>query len=518
MNSKSKNKMRNNAISLVLLFFSTVVSYAQCPKSFGDSEALKNISDYRSEIVDSIRPILKKWSSICEIHSDYIETPEVAMTFDNNFFIPNLGKAWLQPFYPNCYIMRKIMDSSTGVSVAGVVDVDGNEIIPIKYMNVEMDEDGFVTCYGEDGKLDGPTVMYTFEGRRLFSYKAGSGIEKDRENKVFKVFSPAKEDGLSEYHVFYYDGTEVVPPVTTRALFFEGNSMRVHNLNTNMLEEVAINDFNPDVHSNGVIDRKNFMLPIRASILDNAWIRLASDYCDEGKWEDALMCLYQFDEVDYQPYMQSVPECLLFANMWLTCNKELGYTDVIEDEFDHLDQYNISFEDEKINPVFEMEDKKYQEKLLEEIREIAYPILIPDYYERLKKEELARIEREKEIKRIERAEKRQRRAQIWGAILMGLAQSLNNIATNYYSSSRQSAATSVSTSRSSYTPSSAKSQSTSSGSSSKEEKVKITVEEVRTTCQSCNGSGKGKRVKGLNQEYIGNCAHCNGRGYYVRYK
>ena len=204
--------------------------------------------------------------------------------------------------------------------------------------------------------------------------------------------------------------------------------------------------------------------------------------------------------------------------MWLTCNKELGYTDVIEDEFDHLYQYNISFEDEKIIPVFEMEDKKHQEKLLEEIREIAYPILIPDYYERLKKEEQARIERQKEMRRLERAEKRQRRAQIWGAILMGLAQSLNNIATNYYQSSRQTASTSVSAARNSSTPISSKPQTTSNASSSKEEKVKITVEEVRTTCESCNGSGKGKRVKGLNQEYIGNCAHCNGRGYYVRYK
>lgn len=511
--------MKNIKILLILFIFCTAVSYAQCPKSFGDTDALKNISDYRTEIVDSIRPILKQWSIICEIHSDYIETPEVAMTFDNNFFIPKLGKTWLQPFYPNCYKVRKNVDDSTKESVVGVVDVDGNEIIPIKYMNLEMDEEGFVTCYGEGGKLDGPAVVYTFEGRRLFSYKSGSAIKKDRENKVFIVSSPTNEDGLSEYHIFYYDGTDVIPPVTTTALLFDGNSMRVNNINTNkMLEEVAINDFNPEVHSKGVIDREEFMLPIRASILDNVWIRLASDYCDEGKWKDALMCLYQFDEVDYQPYMQSVPECLLFVNMWLTCNKELGYTDVIEDEFDHLYQYNISFEDEKIIPVFEMEDKKHQEKLLEEIREIAYPILIPDYYERLKKEEQARIERQKEMRRLERAEKRQRRAQIWGAILMGLAQSLNNIATNYYQSSRQTASTSVSAARNSSTPISSKPQTTSNASSSKEEKVKITVEEVRTTCESCNGSGKGKRVKGLNQEYIGNCAHCNGRGYYVRYK
>lgn len=225
--------MKNIKILLILFILGTAVSYAQCPKSFGDTEALKNISDYRTEIVDSIRPILKKWSIICEIHSDYIETPEVAMTFDNNFFIPKLGKVWLQPFYPNCYKVRKIVNESTKESVVGVVDVDGNEIIPIKYMDLEMDEEGFVTCLGEGGKLDGPAVVYTFEGRRLFSYKAGSVINKDRENKVFIVASPTSEDGLFEYHIFYYDGTDVVPPVTTTALLFDGNSMRVDNVNTN---------------------------------------------------------------------------------------------------------------------------------------------------------------------------------------------------------------------------------------------------------------------------------------------
>ena len=439
--------MKQTSSFIFGLWMLAMCASAQCPKGFFDWKALDNVSDYREEIVDSIRPFLKSNALLAKIHSEFIEVPGYACHFDGTPLIPKLGNAWLEPFYPNYYLMHEVTDQKTGKSVCGVVDVDGNEVIPVNFLSVQLDENGFVTCYGEGGSDSAPTVMYTFDGRRLFSCKDGSGIKNDTEHRVFIVSSDGENGEWSDRQVLYYDGQEVTPHLSTSSLVFKGNSYETYDLTTKQGLTTEVRDFRPDLHSDPVMDRKKFLLPIRESFLQNRWIRLATSYCDSAKWEDALMCLYQFNHVDYQPYMKAVPECLLFANMWLTCNKELGLTDVIRKEFNHMVGYNILYMDEKIISPSELEDKKLQEELLEQCREKALPILIPDYEARQERERQAHMAlekaRAKQMKDAQKAERRQRRAELWGAILLGLAQGLNNVTYNsYHSSPRPSQAVS----------------------------------------------------------------------------
>ena len=384
--------------------------------------------------------------------------------------------------------MRKVVDKNIGTSLCGVVDVDGNEVIPVNFLAVNMDENGFVSCYGEGNDENAPSVLYTYNGRRQFSWKAGSSVKNDTKHKVFIIYDSNENDGLSEYRVLYYDGTEVMPPVKASSLFFEGNTYWTFDLATNTKKEGVVNDYNPKLHSEHVIDRQDFLLPIRESILGNEWIRMATSFCDAGKWEEALMCLYQFNNVDYQKYMQAVPECLLFATMWLTCNKELGLTDVIKKEFDDLIGYNIHYFEEKIEPTFVLEDAKLQEELLEQCREIALPILIPDYEAKMEQARLAQIQAEKEhmkrLKEAQKAERRQRRAEIWGAILTGLSQALYNVSSSYYAATRPSQAISVPLSHSgTYNINTSHSSGADTSSSSNNATA------TRKKCTRCNGSG-----------------------------
>lgn len=501
-----------NILLIISLYAFTVNLNAQYPKGFDDLDALDRISDYRKEIVDSVRPLLKKEPLFFKIHSDFIEYPGGAANFDDTEFLPHIKKDGLKPFYPNYYIIKK----SNGYKLLnGVVDVDGNEVIPVNFVSVNLDENGFVTCLCEGGEQNGATVMYTYNGRRLFSVPAGYVVNVDTEHRVFIIYK-VLDDNLYEYRVVYYDGTELLSSVKASSLFFEGKTYRTYDLLNKKEEKGIVENYEPEVHSDPVIDRQDFLLPIRDSFLKNEWIRLATKFCDEGKWEDALMCLYQFEHVDYQDYMRATPECLLFAAQWLKCNKELGNEKIIKREFDRLISYNIMFWNNQITSCSELENKELQDELLERCREIALPILVPDYYKKMKEAQLAQLKAEKEEakknKNSLKAERRQRRAQIWGSVLLGLAQSYYNVLSNHYSSGKPSVRNSQASSNM-YVPTSTNvSENIETDTPSEPDKP------IRQTCTRCDGTGYVLREHSINAAYtldqkkMTTCSKC-GKSY-----
>ena len=106
--------MKKYLVSALFLVNYVCTVNAQYAKGFFDWEPLKRISDYRAEIVDSIRPVLKQYAAVCKIHSDFIETPVGACTFDDKDLIPALGTAKLEPIYPGLYLYRKTLDKTAG--------------------------------------------------------------------------------------------------------------------------------------------------------------------------------------------------------------------------------------------------------------------------------------------------------------------------------------------------------------------------------------------------------------------
>lgn len=474
---------------------------------FYDIETLwDNQLKFRNDITNNVMEKLKSMPGLGYIiHSDWIElTGERSIDLSGKVLFPEIEYDVLKPIYPGMFEIIKF--DKNVKPFCGVIRTDGTIMIPIEYRNIEMDQYGIITCYGKES-----TDVYSYEGNKVCTLPPLTetqfvNVEYHNEVQVLECSLAQKGSEINHYTFCYLDGTQALPPIDAASF--------------------NISDYSSQIQPKPLLNVKKFLLPIRKSILENRWVKNAVKNCDEKKWEEALFDIYYFNENEYRKYMSNAPECLLIASLWLRCNKELGDTETISDNYDYLVRYNLMYDEyeEKldITPGDEVLGSKIQEQLLTECREILYPIVIPDYEEKVRQEKERQELAIKEAKAKKKEEARQRRAMFWSELLVGLGQALYNVTTTYVNSSvNNSKGTSSNVSSggnyqgnysSTSSPSKASAGNASSSSSSS------VPQEIHEKCGVCDGTGVmyESRIKGPDVKK--KCSGCSGRGYKIRYK
>ena len=463
------------------------------------------------------------------IHSDWIELiGERSTDLSGKVLFPDIDYSGIKQIYPGLFDIM-FYDEKNYTWYSGMINAEGTMLIPMKYINIEMDGNGIITCKGKES-----TDVYTYEGRKVCSLPPITErqfvfIRYNKDYQVLECQITAPNASVSKYEFYYLDGTMVTEPFEAEIMNFHGSYIDKGIVGTTSYKRIDVADYSPQVHSEQFLDAKKFMLPIRKSVVNNRWVKNAVKNCDEKKWEEALFDIYYFNFYEYGEYMQNVPECLLIASLWLKCQEELNDTEAIRQNYENLIKYNLWYDEikEEVGVTYNAEefaDSKVLQQFLEECRAILNPILIPNYVEKMAKLEQEKKERKelaekvaKEAKAKKKEEVRQRRAVIWTALLAGLGQALQNMGTAYANSlntggKSSAGVSSVGGGASVSSPSSSSSSSSSSNSSSSSQ-----PKEVHEKCRVCDGSGiiYDSRIKGPDVKK--KCPACDGRGYKIRY-
>ena len=477
--------MKKQLLLLVMMLLPMVAMQTYGQGFPYDYKTVKKMAlECRDDISPDVLDKIKQWEETPIIHSDWIENPKgKSLWLDGTEIFPNINYTKLYVRYPNMFEVRN-------GSYVGLFYKDGSTIAPMKYSDLHIGSNGYVTCLGHpswDGKLYHHSIdYYKIDGQFVYhleytnpkEYSFPVTVYEEKENilKVIITKQCSSKNCLYEYRLLYPDGQEVIEPIEGKETLTVKNGVIRFGK-----KEIPIPNFSPMNHPGLGVDTEGLSLLISNTYKENYYIKKAVDFYNSKKWNEALTYLNFFHQFENLNLWNSV-EAKVFCLMWLRCKYELGQSEeiykLIKDK-NVLRPYQLeyspsshSLSDGSIRPLSNpSEELKEVSRQCKELFDIA---VAPYVQQEIKQEN----------------EKQLQKQQMWIALFGAITSSINNYLT--YSS------TTSSYTNNSVNIKTAPTSSTTNSTSERTDGGELVTQEKHTPCQVCNGTGK--------------CTHCNGTG------
>ncbi len=470
---------------------------------------------YRKDIDKKILDMTKRWpSKVGILHSDWIENQNgKSIDLQGNEMFSQYDYTGLEQYCDSFFVM-------TVNGRKGVVSKSGNQIIGFDYW-------GFDFSYVNQGVIlatcnaigTGGVDVYNLLGIRLCKldkYSFFMSIYHSEYNHQEIVYSDG--DNLRHTKLFYPDGEMVCPNHFENGFVMDGRDSVAHHFNDTIVKVPVLNKEKQHVVMD-IKDEKEIREQDQKDYDNNTWIVQFQRLYDAKMYKEASYCLdyYNLYERKSLRSVYSMPNYNLYFNN-LKCHYEIGDYELIMNAIKGKDPNYIapkgmqfSPRDNQLKPVLKSLYSK------EDNNEIDGMVTcLNDIYQN-------------SIKAYNELElRRQRNAQVWGAVLEGVATGM----VKGIASGSSSTGSAVSRPSNSYSVSSGANQSSSSsnGSAANNSGELVTVEK-HIPCRLCDGTGVCKICKGTGKGVYGGkvsrcgacdghpkCSSCKGTGYKITYE